>query len=90
MEHILDLYELPYNALRPMVCFDETCNSDEEYEFFAQSFPCDTLKIVSGLRMCYIGFRPHFANFGGPNAIHRPTQDRFSSPADHEYALAPH
>ena len=24
MEHILDLYELPYNALRPMVCFDET------------------------------------------------------------------
>jgi hypothetical protein len=24
MEHILDLYELPYNPLRPMVCFDET------------------------------------------------------------------
>ena len=24
MEHILDLYELPYNPLRPMICFDET------------------------------------------------------------------
>jgi hypothetical protein len=24
MERILDLYELPYNPLRPMVCFDET------------------------------------------------------------------
>ncbi len=24
MEHILDLYELPYNPQRPMVCFDET------------------------------------------------------------------
>ena len=24
MEHILDVYELPYNPLRPMVCFDET------------------------------------------------------------------
>jgi hypothetical protein len=24
MEHILDLYELPYSPLRPMICFDET------------------------------------------------------------------
>ena len=24
MEHILDLYELPYNPLRPMICFDES------------------------------------------------------------------
>lgn len=24
MEHILDLYELPYQPLRPLVCFDET------------------------------------------------------------------
>ena len=24
MEHILDLYEMPYNPLRPTVCFDET------------------------------------------------------------------